>query len=520
MLHDTKIIRMELPEKKEKVLVNQPQKTTGLPQAKVPPQAIDLEKAILGAMMIDKRGVDEVIELVEAETFYLPEHQEIFATIKDLFQQGKPIDILTVREELLKRGTLQQVGGEYYLITLSNLVATAAHVEYYARIVLQMYVKRRLIEISNEIIEKAYDETVDVLDLLDKAEEELFLVSQGSLKNDSNEVKNVVSDVKKQLEELAKLEGLSGISTGFPSLDDYTSGWQKGDLIIIAARPGMGKTAFVLSMARNMAVDHKVPVAIFNLEMTSDQLVKRLFAIETEIPASKFRSGKLSDMEWTLLNNKMSNISEAPLFINDSSMLSVFDLRSQARKLKRTHDIGIIIIDYLQLMTAQLNNKSGNREQEISTISRNLKSLAKELNIPIIALSQLSRKVEERSDKTGHKRPQLSDLRESGAIEQDADIVSFIYRPEYYKIELWEDDTPTQNQAEFIIAKHRNGKTGEIKMRFDTEFGRFSELNAFSEFTLESKMNEVRPNDTISADNFDPYTPGTQDTQDESGLPF
>ena len=508
---------MEAPEKKEKGLVKKTHTTTGLPQAMVPPQAVDLEKAILGAMMIDKRGVDEVIELLDDEAFYLPEHQEIFSAIRDLFNQGKPIDILTVTEELRKRGTLQQVGGEYYLITLSNLVATAAHVEYYARIVLQMYVKRRLIEISNEIIEKAYDETVDVLDLLDKAEQDLFEVSQGSLKSNSAKIDKVVTEVKEQLEQLAKQEGLSGISTGFPSLDEYTSGWQNGDLIIIAARPGMGKTAFVLSMARNMAVDHKVPVAIFNLEMTSEQLIKRLFAIETEIPAEKFRSGKLTDMEWNLLNSKMDNIADAPIYINDSSMLSVFDLRSQARKLKRTKDIGIIIIDYLQLMTAQVNNKSGNREQEISTISRNLKALAKELNIPIIALSQLSRKVEERSDKSGHKRPQLSDLRESGAIEQDADIVSFIYRPEYYKNEMWEDDTPTQDQAEFIIAKHRNGKTGEIRMRFDSKFGRFSELNTLSEFTLESKMNVVSPNDNISADNFDPYTP---DTQDENDFPF
>ncbi len=508
---------MEKSEKKDKRIVKQTPISTALPQAKLPPQAVDLEKAILGAMMIDKRGVDEVIELLEGETFYLPEHQEIFSTINDLFNQGKPIDILTVTEELKKRGTLQQIGGEYYLITLSNLVTTAAHIEYYARIVLQMYVKRRLIEISGETIEKAYDETVDVLDLLDKAEQELFEVSQGSLKTNSSKIDKVVTDVKEQLEQLAKQEGLSGISTGFPSLDDYTSGWQNGDLIIIAARPGMGKTAFVLSMARNMAVDHKVPVAIFNLEMTSDQLIKRLFAIETEISADKFRSGKLSDVEWNLLNSKMNNIADAPIFINDSSMLSVFDLRSQARKLKRVENIGILIIDYLQLMTAQVNNKSGNREQEISTISRNLKALAKELNIPIIALSQLSRKVEERTDKKGHKRPQLSDLRESGAIEQDADIVSFIYRPEYYDLEIWEDDEPTQDQAEFIIAKHRNGKTGRIRMRFEAKFGRFSELNALREYILESKINDVSPNNDISADNFEKYS---NDTQDENNLPF
>ncbi len=509
---------MELPEKKEKTIIKQTSKSTGLPQAKVPPQAVDLEKAILGAMMIDKRGVDEVIEILDPEAFYLPEHQEIFAAIIDLFNNGKPIDILTVTEELRRRGTLQQIGGEYYLITLSNLVATAAHVEYYARVVLQMFVKRRLIEISNDIIEKAYDETEDVLDLLDKAEQELFEVSQGSLKSNSIEIGKIVTDVKEQLEQLAKQEGLSGIPTGFPSLDEYTSGWQNGDLIIVAARPGMGKTAFVLSMARNMAVDFKVPVAIFNLEMTSDQLIKRLFSIETEIPAEKFRSGRLTDIEWNVLNSKMNNIAEAPIFINDSSMLSVFDLRSQARKLKRVENIGVLIIDYLQLMTAQTNNKVGNREQEISTISRNLKALAKELNIPVIALSQLSRKVEERTDKSGHKRPQLADLRESGAIEQDADIVSFIYRPEYYGIPQWEDDTPTMDQAEFIIAKHRNGKTGAIRLKFDSRFGRFSELNTISEFTMESKLNQINPNTNLSVDDFNTVSPDEDD--ENNSIPF
>ncbi len=508
---------MELP-KNESNISKLSKQNLSLPKAKLPPQAVDLEKAILGAMMIDKRGVDEVIDIIDKDAFYRPEHQEIYDAIFSLFKDGKPIDILTVIEALRLRGTLEQVGGEYYLISLSNIVTSAAHAEYHARIVLQMYVKRRLIEISDEIIEKSYDETVDVLDLLDHAEQELFRVSQGSLKKGNAKIASVITDVKAQLEQLAKQEGLSGISTGFPSLDEYTSGWQNGELIIIAARPGMGKTAFVLSMARNMAVDHNVPVAIFNLEMTSDQLIKRLLSIETEIPADKFRSGKLTDLEWNLLNNKIDKISNAPIYINDSSMLSIFDLRAQARKLKSQHDIGILIIDYLQLMTAQVNNKVGNREQEISTISRNLKSLAKELNIPVIALSQLSRKVEERTDKGGHKRPMLSDLRESGAIEQDADIVSFIYRPEYYKIELWDDDTPTQNQAEFIIAKHRNGKTGSIRMRFDGQYGRFSELNELKEeFTMESKMNNVTPNMDISPDHFDPFTSGTQD---DDNLPF
>ena len=509
-----------MEESKQNNTLPKQQNSNALAQAKIPPQAIDLEKAILGAMLIDKRSVDEVVDLLKPEVFYLPEHQQIYFAIHELFEQGKPIDIFTVTEKLRSLGNLKEVGGEYYLINLSNFVATGAHIEYHGRIILQMYVKRRLIEISNEVIKKSYDDTTDVFDLLDETEKNIFEVSQGSLKRGSMELEAVVSDVLVQLEELAKQEGLSGIATGFPSLDDYTSGWQNGDLVIIAARPGMGKTAFVLSMARNMAISHDVPVAIFNLEMTSDQLTKRLLSIETEIPAEKFRSGKMSDVEWNLLHSKMGKIQKAKIYINDASMLSIFDLRAQARRMKSKYDIGILIIDYLQLMTAQTNNRSGNREQEISTISRNLKALAKELNIPVIALSQLSRKVEERTDKGGHKRPQLSDLRESGAIEQDADIVSFIYRPEYYKIELWEDDTPTQNQGEFIIAKHRNGKTGNIRLRFDGQFGRFSELDTDgfgNEF--ESKMNQVLPNAELSPDQFDPYTPNINQNE-EDDIPF
>jgi len=494
---------MEVP-KKDIAINKQNQRNYSLPQAKVPPQAVELEKAILGAMMIDKRGVDEVVDLLQPEVFYLPEHQLIFSAIMQLFEEGKPIDIFTVVEQLRFQGNLQQVGGEYYLITLSNIVPTAAHVEYHARIITQMYVKRRLIEISGEVAEKSFDDTVDVFDLLDDAEKKIFEVSQGSLKRGTVNIGMGVVDVKDKLVEQAKEEGLSGISTGFPSLDNYTSGWQNGDLVIIAARPGMGKTAFVLSMARNMAVDHKVPVAIFNLEMTSEQLIKRFLSIETEIAGDKFRSGKLSDVEWNLLNNKISNISDAPIYINDSSMLSIFDLRAQARRLKSQYDIGILIVDYLQLMSANSNNKGGNREQEISTISRNMKSLAKELNIPVIALSQLSRKVEERADKGGHKRPMLSDLRESGAIEQDADIVSFIYRPEYYKVISWEDESPTDGQAEFLIAKHRNGKTGEIRLRFEGQFGRFSELNMLQDQEIESRMNltDVSPDDFLPPDNY------------------
>src|SRR5699024_6832267 len=338
------------------------------------------------------------------------------------------------------------------------------------RIVLQKYIQRSLIKISSEIIEDSYDETMDVFDLLDIAESKLYDVSQGNLKSSVETAQSLVIQAKKNIEDIANKEGLSGIPSGFTKLDELTSGWQPSDLIIIAARPGMGKTALTLSMARNMAIDYKVPVAFFSLEMSSVQLITRLISSETGLSSETLRTGKLEKHEWEKLNVKVKDLEAAPLYIDDTASLSIFDLRAKARRLASQYGIKMIMIDYLQLMTAGGSQKSpGNREQEISMISRNLKALAKELNIPVIALSQLSRAVETR---TGSKRPILSDLRESGAIEQDADIVSFIYRPEYYKIDEWDDDerSPTEGQAEFIVAKHRNGGLDEIRLKFEGRF--------------------------------------------------
>ena len=460
-----------------------------LKQGKLPPQALDLEEAVLGAMLIDKKGVDEVIDLLQPEAFYKTAHQYIFESIFNLFQNSQPIDLLTVSADLRKKGKLDVAGGDFYLIQLTQKIASSAHIEFHARIILQKYIQRSLIRISNEIIESSYKESIDVFDLLDEAESKLYDVTQGNIKKSSDTAQNLVMLAKKKIEEIANQEGLSGVSTGFQKLDDLTSGWQPSDLIIIAARPGMGKTALTLSMARNIAVTKQIPVAFFSLEMSSVQLITRLISAETGLSSEKLRTGKLADHEWKQLNVKVGDLEKAPLFIDDTPALSIFDLRAKARRLASQHGIKLIVVDYLQLMTAGSSNKAGNREQEISTISRNLKSLAKELEIPVIALSQLSRAVETRG---GTKRPQLSDLRESGAIEQDADIVSFIYRPEYYGIEEWDDEdhTPSAGQAEFIVAKHRNGGLDNIRMKFVGNLGKFEDLENFdSPFEFQSKMN-------------------------------
>lgn len=451
-----------------------------LEKGKIPPQDIRLEEAVLGGMLIDKKGVDDAIDILTAEVFYKPAHQLIYEAIFELFQNSQPIDLYTVSEQLSKKGNLEIVGGDYYLINLTQKVSSAAHIEAHSRIILQKHIQRSLIKISNEIIEESYDETTDVFDLLDSAESKLYEVTQGNLKRSSESAKELIIKARKKIEEIGKREGnFSGIPSGFTKVDELTAGWQPTDLIIVAARPAMGKTAFTLTMARNIAVNEKIPVAFFSLEMSSVQLITRLISSETGIGSDKLRSGKLSAEEWNALSNNISNLENAPLYIDDTPSLSIFDLRAKARRMVSQYGIKIIIIDYLQLMTTGGGTKgTGNREQEISTISRNLKALAKELDVPVIALSQLSRNVESRP---GHKRPQLADLRESGAIEQDADIVTFLYRPEYYKLDTWDDEegTPTTHQAEFIVAKHRNGGLDNIRLKFTN--GVFSNLDSSSE---------------------------------------
>ena len=476
-----------------------------LQKGKLPPQAVDLEEVVLGAMMIDKKGVDEVIDILQPEAFYKESHQLIFNAIISLFEKQEPIDIKTVSFQLKKDGNLNSVGGDYYLIELSQKVSSSAHIEFHSRIILQKFIQRKLISISNDIIEDSYDETSDVFDLLDKAESKIYDISQRNLKKNTQSAEDLVSAAKKKIEEISKKEGLSGIASGFGEIDRLTSGWQPSDLIIVAARPGMGKTAFTLSMARNITVENNIPVAFFSLEMSAIQLITRLISSETGLNSEKLRTGKLEKFEWQLLNVKVTNLENAPLYIDDTPSLSIFELRAKARRLSSQYGIKLIVVDYLQLMTLGSSQKSGNREQEISTISRNLKALAKELDIPIIALSQLSRAVELRG---GTKRPILSDLRESGAIEQDADIVSFLYRPEYYKIDEWDDEerSPALGQAEFIVAKHRNGGLSSIKLKFINSLGKFENLSAFENpFEYQSKINsdkKVNPDQAFESGSY------------------
>lgn len=448
----------------------------GLGMGKVPPQAVQLEEAVLGAMMLDKECVNRVIDILRDESFYDERNQKVYGAIFDLFnKEGGRIDLLTVAEQLRTRGELDAIGGPFYLSQLTTRVASSAHVEEHARIVSQKHVQRELIRVSSDIIRDSYDDTVDVFDLLDRAENSLFQVTEGNLKKNFARMKDVVGEVVVNIENARKdTDGVSGVPSGFVDLDRITGGWQRANMIVLAARPGMGKTAFVLSMARNMAVEFDIPVAVFSLEMSSAELVQRLVSSESGISGHKLRVGDLTDQEYQILHQRVGRLEDAPLFIDDTPGLSVFDFRAKCRRLKAQHGIQMVIIDYLQLMSGSKENK-GNREQEISMISRSIKGIAKELDVPIIALSQLSRMVENRG---GDKKPILSDLRESGAIEQDADIVSFIYRAEYYQIPHDEDGEPTENRAELIIAKNRHGSTETVKFKFIKHLAKFANLDS------------------------------------------
>ncbi len=463
---------------------------------RIPPQAIDLEEAVLGAIMLEKDAVIAVMDILKPESFYKESHKKIFQAIIDLSQKHEPIDILTVTETLKKYGQLEEIGGAIYITQLTSRVASAAHLEFHARIITQKYIQRELIRVTSEIQAKAFDDSQDVDELLDFSEQELFEIAEGNIKKETVKLSKLIQEAINQIEEASKREdNLSGVPSGFTKLDRITSGWQPSDLIIIAARPSMGKTAFVLSMARNIAVDHHRPIAFFSLEMSSLQLTNRLIVSETELPADRIRNGRLEPWEWEQLDVRIKNLVEAPIFIDDTPAISIFELRAKCRRLKNLYDVQTIVIDYLQLMSGSGDMK-GNREQEVSNISRSLKGIAKELNVPIIALSQLNRSVELRA---GTKKPQLSDLRESGAIEQDADIVIFIHRPEKYGFDVDNDGNSLKGIAQIIVAKHRNGAVGEVILKFKEEYAKFSDLDTvepiFDDFsdsqivTIGSKMN-------------------------------
>ncbi|PCJ66486.1 MAG: replicative DNA helicase [Bacteroidetes bacterium] len=485
---------------KKRVTVKKKSTFGNLDMSKLQPQARDLEEAVLGAMMLEKHAPEKVANFLKPNAFYVESHQLIYEAIIHLFGEGNPIDILTVTEQLRKSGNLETVGGAYYITTLTNKVSSAANIEYHAHIVMQKSIQRQLISVAGEIGEEAFLETSDAFELLDQAEKKLFDIKNSSMSKSYDDVGDLIAKAIKDIEQSkANGDGLTGVPTGFTELDRMTSGWQKSDLIILAARPGMGKTAFVLAMARNAAVLANKSVAIFSLEMSSLQLVKRLIASEAELSSEKIRSGKLEEHEWQQLHTKISTIEDAKLVIDDTPALTILDLKAKARRIHRKRGLDMIIIDYLQLMRAEEGNKSaGNREQEISYISRSLKGLAKELNIPVIALSQLSRAVEQRQD----KRPMLSDLRESGSIEQDADLVTFIFRPEYYGITQDEEGNDTTGLTEIIIRKHRNGSPGTVNLKFIKHFGKFadwghgdfgSETFEDTSVTFGSKMNDMSP---------------------------
>jgi len=436
------------------------------------PQATDIERVVLGALMIDKDAFSIVAEIINPETFYEPRHQKIFTAIRTLNMGDKPVDFMTVTEELKREGTIDDVGGVAYIMDLTQHVASSAHIEYHAHILAQKSLMRQLISYTSRIQEKAFDDTIDPDVLMQEAEGSLFEISQKNMKSDYTHIGPVIEKAADILQKAAQnTSGLTGVPTGYTKLDDMTAGWQPSDLVIIAGRPAMGKTSFALSLAKNIAVDYQYPVAFFSLEMSDVQLANRLLSNVCEVSGKKFQNGQLDRSEWERFDRNVGKLQTAPIYIDDTPGLSIFELRTKARRLVREKDVKIIMIDYLQLMNAN-GMRFGNRQEEVSTISRSLKGLAKELNVPILALSQLNRGVENREGNEG-KRPQLSDLRESGAIEQDADMVLFVHRPEYYRIFQDEKGNDLRGMAQIIIAKHRKGGTGDVVLRFKGDLTRF-----------------------------------------------
>jgi replicative DNA helicase len=435
---------------------------------KLPPQNVEAEQSILGGILIENEALHKVMEILTVDDFYRDAHQMIFNAMLDLLERGEPADLITLMNELRKLNQLDSIGGASYLASLTDSVPTAANIEYYAKIVKEKAILRKLIQTSTEIITKSYEDREDVEELLDEAEQSIFEISENRVKPSFYPIKKIVKDSFEIFQRLyEKKELVTGIPSGFKELDRMTAGFQPSDLIIVAGRPSMGKTAFCLNLAQYAAIENKIPIAIFSLEMSKEQLVIRMFCSEAHVEGNRLRTGFLNESDWPKLTIAAGNLSEAPIFIDDSPALSVLELRAKARRLKGEHGLGMLIVDYLQLMRGRMKVES--RQQEISEISRSLKALAKELNIPVIAVSQLSRKTEER---TGN-RPQLSDLRESGAIEQDADLILFLYRDEVYNRD---PDNPNRGKAEIIIGKQRNGPIGKIDLAFWDKFTTFKDL--------------------------------------------
>ncbi|MCX7606487.1 MAG: replicative DNA helicase [Bacteroidia bacterium] len=491
--------------RKSKTLSSAPSLSTD-PVGRLIPQALDIERVLLGALLIEKDAIAKVIDLLTPEAFYDPKHQRIYSAIRSLFDQGLPIDLLSVTEALRRTGELKDIG-PYYLAELTLGVASSANAETYARIITEKYLLRQIISLAGDLTEKAFHEETDAFELLDTAENRLYELSQHHLRRSVQPAQRVLQDTLTLLEKLRQNnQPLTGVPSGLPELDRMTAGWQKSDLIILAARPSMGKTAFALNLARNAALSG-YPVALFSLEMSALQLMYRFISLEVEISSEALRTGQIPPDLWIALPQKLERLAQAPLFIDDTPSITIYDLRAKCRRLKAEKDIQLVMVDYLQLMGS--TTKAQNREQEIASISRALKALARELEIPIIALSQLSRAVETRGD----RRPQLSDLRESGSLEQDADVVLFLYRPEYYGILQDEEGNPTQGITEVLLSKQRNGPIGKIRLRFISDFMRFLSLEPLltpspfgGSYTLSSRANYLPPpSPDIEEDNSPPF---------------
>lgn len=452
---------------------------------KLPPQAIDLEEAVLGAIMLERRAITQVIEILKQEDFYLEKHREIYQACVDLFRKDDPIDMKSVTHQLRRTGKLELVGGAYTTAELTSRVSSAANIEHDARIIVEMAIKRRLITMASQVHNEAFDDTTDVFEVLERSQRHFDEISGVFLTGNVKTSKAIFTETITDMLAGRGKEGLIGVPSGFGGLDRMTAGWIKTELTIIAARPGMGKTAFVVNALRNAAVDFKLPVAMFSLEMGDKQLMQRMIAAESEIELDKIIKCTYSDADLIRINHQTARLASAPIFIDDTPALTILELRAKCRRLKAEHNVQLIVVDYLQLMRG--DEDAGNREQEIASISRGLKGIAKDLDVPVLALSQLSRGVETRG---GEKRPQLSDLRESGSIEQDADKVMFLYRPEYYKITVYEDGSPTQGVMEVIVAKNRNGACDTVKVKF---IGRISKVTDFDDFELSSSQSLPLP---------------------------
>ena len=463
--------------------------TLGLEMGNKPPQALEVEEAVLGAMLIEPSSVDMALEELSPSCFYDPRHRMIYEAMSELVNEHTSVDIVTVSAKLREKGNLEAVGGPVAVAGLSEKVGAAAHIEYYVKILKQKSIQRDLITASYEILRDSYDDSVKVDQLIDEAQTKVYNAIQNNLKKDVQEVGSIINDALREVEKNQNNSGLSGVPSGFPSLDRITQGWQKSDLIILAARPSVGKTAFALNLARNAAVDHNMPVAVFSLEMSALQLVMRLMTTESGLPADKLKGGvKLDPWDWQQLETRLAALSKAPLYIDDTPSIPLMEFRTKVKRLVKSKDVRLVIVDYLQLMQGPVELR-GLREQEVAAISRTLKATAKELSVPIIALSQLSRNAVQRTGGTG--KPQLSDLRESGSIEQDADMVIFIHRPDYLGL----GESPDGKEAtQIIIAKHRNGEVCDIDMLFKADQVRFVEpgdsLSAQAELMgTESAMN-------------------------------